>query len=458
MSPNVFIQRTRVDSAPTEVFAWHTRPGAFERLIPPWVKVTVLERTRGIQNGSRVQLRVPLGPWRFHWVLEHHGYVEGHQFRDMQIRGPFAIWVHTHRFMREENGSSLVEDRIEYKLPFGRLGRVLAEEAIYRKLARVFVYRHAVTEQDLTAHALYRSRGGAPQRILVSGSSGLIGSAVVPYLTAAGHRVTRLVRSRGGADAIEWDPAVGRIDRDSLEGFDAVVHLAGENINGFWTRNKRHRILDSRVRGTRLLAETLAGLTRPPRVIIGASAIGYYGNREGEVLSEDSPPGCGFMARVCREWEAATQPAAAAGIRVVNLRLGMVLTPAGGALGAMLPAFRLGLGGHFGDGRQTVSWIAIDDVLGIIEHALVCGKLVGPVNAVAPHTVSNADFTRALGRVLRRPTILRVPAPLLRALAGPMADEVLLTGARVKPTRLLDTGYHFRYERLMDALRHELGR
>jgi uncharacterized protein (TIGR01777 family) len=297
--------------------------------------------------------------------------------------------------------------------------------------------------------------------VLVTGSTGFVGSALVPFLSDIGHRVTRLIRaipSPGGTE-IHWDPEAGVVDIARLEGLDAVIHLAGENIAaGRWTTERKAKIRDSRVGGTRLLCDTLAGLKQPPKVLACASATGYYGDRGDELLTEESASGTGFLAGVCREWEAAANPAVQKGIRVVHLRFGMVLSGAGGALAKLLPPFRMGLGGALGTGRQYISWIALDDLLGVIAHALTTEALQGPVNAVAPNPVTNKEFTRALGRVLGRFTLFSMPAAAARLAFGEMADEVLLAGQRVQPTRLLATGYRFRYPDLEGALRHSLGR
>ena len=300
--------------------------------------------------------------------------------------------------------------------------------------------------------------------VAVTGASGLIGSALVTGLTSAGHRVVRVVRGAGAASVAgqrlaRWDPESGALEPSALAGADAVVHLAGESVaGGRWTEAKKRRIRSSRVDVTRRLAEALPRLERPPRLLVSASAVGYYGDRGSEILREDSSPGPGFLAEVCREWEAATDPAARAGIRVVRLRIGMVLSRRGGALGAMLTPFRLGAGGPVGSGVQWVSWIAIDDLVGAILHALATESLAGPVNAVAPEPVTNRELARTLGRVLRRPALLPLPAVAARLLFGQMADELLLASARVEPARLRATGFTFRHARLEDALRHELGR
>ncbi|MDH7568365.1 MAG: TIGR01777 family oxidoreductase [Armatimonadota bacterium] len=293
-------------------------------------------------------------------------------------------------------------------------------------------------------------------RVVVSGSTGLIGSALVPVLTQAGHQVVRLVRGTPGPGEVAWDPAAGIIDGQALEGVDAAVHLAGESINQPWTAAARERILQSRVSGTRLLSEALGGLARRPRVLVSMSGIGYYGDRKDEVLTEESGPGEGFLAEVCHAWEAGTRPAAEAGIRVVTLRLGVVLTPAGGMLRQVLPLFRRGLGGRLGTGRQWLSWIALDDVLGVILYALSKEELAGPFNTTSPHPVTNSEFTRTLGKALGRPTLFAAPAFALRLAFGGLAREALLASQRAIPARLQAAGYSFRYPDLDGALRHLL--
>ena len=298
-------------------------------------------------------------------------------------------------------------------------------------------------------------------KVLISGSTGLIGSALTPVLTDAGHDVVRLVRSTPKSDGSEvhWDPESGSIDTDGLEGMDAVVHLAGENIGaGRWTRDRKERILDSRVKGTRLLCESLANLTQPPKVLVSSSAIGYYGDRDEETLTEESISGFGFLAEVCVAWELATEPVAETGIRVVHLRTGIVLSLAGGALQKMLPPFKMGVGGVLGNGQQYMSWIALDDAVGAIHHALITESVHGAVNNTAPHPVTNREFTKTLGRVLSRPTLFPIPSFGLRIMfGGEMAEALFLASTRVEPSRLVETGYTFQYPELEGALRHLLG-
>ncbi len=300
-------------------------------------------------------------------------------------------------------------------------------------------------------------------KVAVTGATGLVGSALVPFLLGGGHEVVSLRRvsaNRGAdGDAPSWDPETGALSAGVLDGLDAVVHLAGENIaGGRWTVARKAGIRDSRVDGTRRLAQALAASPRPPQTLIVASAIGFYGDRGDEELDESSPLGDGFLPEVCQAWEAAAAPAREAGIRVVHLRIGIVLTAAGGALGQMLFPFRMGVGGVIGTGRQYMSWVALDDVLGGVLHALRADDLAGAINMVAPQPVTNAQFTKTLGRVLRRPTILPLPAFGARLAFGEMADALLLASTRVNPTRLQEGGFEFGFPDLEEALRHVLGR
>ena len=298
-------------------------------------------------------------------------------------------------------------------------------------------------------------------RVALTGGSGLIGGAVTAALQAEAHEVIHLVRPprRAGAGQVAWDPAAGTIDAGGLEGLDAVVHLAGEPTTAWrWTAAKKRRIHASRVDGTRLLAETLAELRRPPRVLVSYSAVGYYGDRGNEVLREDSPPGTGFLARLATDWEAAAQPAAGREIRVVHLRGAPVVAGHSAFLTRQAPAFKLGLGGPLGSGRQWWPWVALEDVVGVVRHVLARDDLRGAFNVVAPELCTNLEFARTLGRVLGRPALLPMVSPLLRVLMGEIADEMLLASQRVEPARLIASGYHFHFPMLEHALRHALGR
>ncbi|MBW7865302.1 MAG: TIGR01777 family protein [Candidatus Hydrogenedens sp.] len=299
--------------------------------------------------------------------------------------------------------------------------------------------------------------------IAVTGATGLIGSTLLPRLTEAGHKVRRLARtaSPDGADADQlsyWNPAKGVLDKDALKGVDAVIHLAGESVAARrWTAPVKARIHDSRTHGTALLAQRMADMDRPPKVFVSASAVGYYGSRGGTPLTEQNGAGEGFLARVCRDWEAAATPAAEAGVRVVHPRIGMVLDPEGGALAKMLPPFRMGLGGVIGDGRAWMSWISLPDLVEVLLALAVQDRFTGPVNATAPEPVTNQDFTKTLAAVLRRPAFLPVPAPAVRLLFGEMGGALLLSSLRVLPEKLGNAGHRFGHATLEPALRDLLG-
>ena len=295
-------------------------------------------------------------------------------------------------------------------------------------------------------------------KVLIAGASGLIGSALVPSLKSDGAEVTRLVRSTPKPGEIEWHPNQDTMDPARLEGFEAVINLAGENVaGGRWTEELKRKIHDSRVNGTHLLSEAMAKLAQRPRVFLCASATGFYGDRDDEVLDEHSDSGGGFLAGVCREWEQATEPALAAGVRVVNLRFGVIIAREGGMLAKLLTPFKMGMGGKVGSGKQIISWVAIDDAVSAIKLALNEETFRGPVNVVAPNPVTNEVFTKTLGHVLSRPTALAMPAFAARLAFGEMADEMLLTSQHVVPKRLTDAGFQYQYPELEAALRKYVG-
>ena len=294
-------------------------------------------------------------------------------------------------------------------------------------------------------------------KILITGSSGFIGAELLAYLRGRGHEVRRLVRKEAQLkeDCILWDPQHHELNPADFEGFDVVINLAGENImGGRWTPEKKRKIKESRIMGTRILCELISRLQSPPRLLISASAIGFYGNRGDKLVSEDSPPGEGFLSEVCQKWESATESLVKKGIQVVKLRIGIVLSFKGGALGKMLIPFKLGLGGKIGSGRQWMSWISMDDLMGIFLHIIGHSEIQGPVNAVTPNPVTNRAMTKVLGRILHRPTIFPIPAFIVRLIFGEMADEMFLSSTRVVPNVLLQTGYSFLYPDLKGAITH----
>jgi uncharacterized protein (TIGR01777 family) len=361
-----------------------------------------------------------------------------------------------HDFVPNESGSSFLEDRIEYELPAGAAGRLLAGSSIREDLERTFRYQHRILGEDLRLHEGFADRPRL--RVAITGASGLIGSALADLLTTGGHEVVRLSRNPSKPGEFLWNPAGGELDTGSLDGVDAVVHLAGENVAARrWTTAQMEKIWSSRIAGTRWLIDRLGKMTARPSTFLCASAIGIYGSRGEERLCEAAHPGDGFLANVGFSWEAEAMAAREIGMRAAVARFGVVLSPRGGALAKMLPVFRAGLGGRIGSGRQMMSWVSIEDAAAAILQVLMDDSLEGAVNVSAPRPVSNREFTDTLADVLRRPAVLPVPAVAARTVFGEMANEMLLASALVVPERLEDHGFAFRHPTLEPALRQLLG-
>jgi uncharacterized protein len=437
-----------LDHPLAEVFAWHTRRGAMTRLMPPWQPMTVVAETESLADGRAV-LGLPGG---LRWVAQHDPTVfdPPHRFVDeVSSQGPSSWparlvgrWRHTHEFS-EASGGTRVYDHVDTSIPAAAL-------------RSTFVYRHRQLAEDLAAH---RAAAAQPMVVAVSGASGLVGSALSAFLSTGGHRVIRLVRRPpGNALERQWNP--DRPAADLLSGVDAVVHLAGASIAGRFTDCHKAAIRDSRVEPTRRLADAAALADEGPAAFVSASAIGYYGFDRGDaLLGEESVRGDGFLADVVADWEAATAPAAEAGLRVVTVRTGIVQSARGGTLKLLRPLFAAGLGGRLGSGEQWLSWIGLDDLLDVYHRALYDTRLTGPVNAVAPAPVRNADYTRALAAVLHRPAVVPVPSLGPRLLLGEQgARELAEANQRVVPAKLETLGHRFRRSKITDALAHELGR
>ncbi len=456
-----FSSQIRIEQSSSKVFAWYEQPGAFERLAPPWQKLELVARSGGIRDGATVSLRTKIGPVWVRWDVEHRDYVQGVQFRDVQINGPFAEWEHEHRFAAADgvDHACLLTDSISYQLPFGLFGRIFGEAFARNELTRLFSYRHGITKADIESAA--RTISVRPMKFLIAGASGLVGRALIPFLQTQGHTVVRLVRRPVQvADEVFWNPAKGELSAEAMRGVDVVINLSGEGIaDARWSAARKDAILSSRVDSTRTLVQAMRQLTRNrPFVFISGSATGFYGSKGDTVLDEDSPRGTGFLSDVCEAWEHEAREAEALGVRVVRLRTGVVLTPAEGALAKMMPAFLAGVGGRLASGKMWMSWISMDDLVGVIYHAVLDRRCDGAVNAVAPGAVTNAEFTRVLARVLRRTAILPMPGLALGAIFGEMARETLLASARVTPGKLQGANYVFRHATLEGALRHVLGR
>lgn len=439
---------TVVDAPVEDVVAWHSRPGAAARLLPPWLPLRVIHEADSLESGTAV-LALPLG---VRWSATHRpaGYRPGEQFVDeltTPLLGRAIRWRHTHRFEPVSAVTTWVTDRVETRLP---------DRFVRQSLA----YRGRQLEGDFAAQARAARLGEAPMTIAVTGSTGMIGSALSALLSTRGHRVVRLVRSPPGSSATArgaedryWDPASPAADL--LDGVDAVAHLAGSPVFGRFSEAHTTAVRNSRIGPTRALAELVG--TRP---FVVASAVGIYGPTRGEeVLTESSARGDGFLADLVADWEAAADPARDSGSRVAHVRTGIVLSPRGGVLRLLRPVFSLGAGGRLGHGRQWTPWIGIDDIVDVFARALVDPALHGPVIATAPNPVRNGELTRTLARVLRRPALLPVPPFAARlALGRQLAEEFVLAGQRTRPAVLEAAGHRFRFPTLEPALRHLLGR
>lgn len=455
MTSRLTVERTTRIEAPVDaVWQWHTRPGAFERLTPPWEEARVLERTSGLENGGRVVLEVKLGPVPLRWVAVYRDVVPGSQFVDVQEEGPFSSWVHEHEMTADGAGATLMHDCITCVPPLGGAGARLSVPMLRDRLERMLRYRHATLAADLAAH-----EGVAPKRFVVAGATGMIGTALVPFLTTGGHQVTRLVRRDPGPGDVLWDPSRGTIDASVLAGADAVINLAGANVAaGRWTSARKQELIDSRVRSAGLLAQAIGRAAPHPAVLVSVSATGFYGDRGEEPLGDEAAPGAGFFPSLVQAWEGAADQAASAGVRVVHPRFGIVLSPAGGALHKLLPPFLAGVGGPVGGGRQWFGWASIDDAISLLYLAANNERVRGAFNAVAPAPARNSDLARTLGRVLERPAILPLPAAVLKLVFGEMAQATLLASTRVLPELLQEYRYRHRHGQLEAALRHVLGR
>jgi uncharacterized protein (TIGR01777 family) len=440
-----------VDAPIYEVFDWHTRPGAFTRLAPPWQPVRVVAEADSLQSG-RAELGLPGG---LRWVADHQpdSYDPPRRFVDsIGTKGLASLpvrlavrWRHTHDFEELDGERTRVTDRVATPVPA-------------RALRAMFRYRHRQLADDIGVHRHAAAQGLAPATVAVTGSSGLVGSQLTAFLSTGGHRVIRLVRHAATkSDERQWNP--DDPDPGLLAGVDAVIHLAGASIAGRFTEEHRSAIRASRIGPTRRLAELIAKSADGPKVLISASAVGYYGYDRGEeTLTEDSERGDGFLADVVAEWENATAPAEQAGVRVVRVRTGIVQSPGGGTLRLLRPLFAAGLGGRVGNGQQWLSWIGIDDLVDVYHRGLWDADLSGPVNAVAAEPVRNVDYTRTLAHVLRRPALLPVPPLGPRLLLGEQgARELACASQRVLPARLQQADHRFRRPDLEQTLRHLLG-
>ena len=470
---DIFSKTSDFNTTVGELFAWHEREGALERLIPPWDPLFVVYRKGGIAPGGSALLKITAGPVPVYWHAEHTELLKNHMFRDVQVKGPFAKWVHTHSFApvktpfekpgNEDNAAvSRMTDQIEYALPAPPFGKLALGGFVSDKLRRTFIHRHETLAWDLSLHRDIAK--GEKLKIVISGGSGVLGNVLVAFLTTGGHEVIRLVRrepseNSGPGKEAYWNPYKKEIDQEAVKGADAFIHLSGDHIGeGRWTAEKKKRIIDSRTLTTSFIAEVAANAEPRPRVFITASAIGYYGNRCEENMTEACVAGEDFISNVCTLWEDSACAALAGGVRTATMRIGIALTPKGGALERLLGAFQAGLGGVIGSGNQVMSWIGIDDVVGAIYKTIFDDNLMGPINTVAPNPVTNREMTRALSQTLNRPAPFTIPEWAIKLAFGEMGVETVLSSTSVFPEKLIKAGYRFRHPHIGGALAYLLGR
>ena len=445
-------ERTVTIEAPAEIaYHWHEMPGAFERMIPPWVRARIGKNDPAIADGSKTCIEIRLlEVWR-KWVVAHENVVAGSQFTDRQIFGPFKKWRHCHYFKDTSDGQCELIDRVEFELPIGGIGSSYAK----KELERVFAYRHEVAKRDIERFAARASR----PVFGVTGSTGFIGKKLSDYLRSQGCKVIGITRHPRSDQDIAWNPERGELDAERLEGIDVLVNLAGANVaSGKWTEARKRKLRDSRIESLVTLKSAIGGMRRRPYLLISASGIGFYGKNRESLTGEEAVAGKGFLAELCVEWEAAAKEIRPLLDRVVIARTGLVLGASGGALRKMLPAFSFGFGGRLGSGRQWMSWIGIEDWIRAIDFISDSPDAEGVFNMCVEDSVENTEFTKTLGKILKRPAIFPVPEFLLKLAFGEMTEEMLLSSSRAIPERLVDCGFEFAHPDLEQSLRFSLGK
>ncbi|MEC9491517.1 TIGR01777 family oxidoreductase [Flexistipes sp.] len=451
---NTFKKELVVDYEVEKLFGYHERPGVLRRLTPPWVNAEVLREPDNLYAGSSAVIRLKKFGIKLNWEASHTEYDKNKFFKDAQIKGPFRFWQHSHYFKNISAGSSKLTDFVEYELPLSALLDIAAGRSVRKELGRMFCYRHSVIKNDLSVIEKY----DVPEKkILISGSGGVIGRELTTLLKMMGHKVYKLIRKKSSrADEIVYEPYSGYIS-DSLEGFDIVIHLAGDPIGkGRWTDNKKKAIRESRINTTRFLVERIKQLETPPEVFFSASAIGYYGDKGETVVDEECEKGANFISDLCWDWEKEALKLKDT-CRIVTGRFGVVLTLKGGALKEYYNFYRFGLGFKIGRGEQWVSWISLDDALYSVLECIFNKKIQGAVNIVSDLPVKQKDFAETLANFMKRPVILKLPPSFVCGLFGQKGKEILLEGCRVTPSKLKEQKFTFFYNDLSSALLHLMG-
>jgi uncharacterized protein (TIGR01777 family) len=458
-----FVHQADHEASKKEIWNWYNSKGAFRRIMPEWEGIIPMN-AGVLENGDETVFKVSLGPIKKKWVAKHHSVIPGEQFADRMMRGPFGAWNHVHRFESVSDNVTTIYDDVEYKLPVHFLTGWSAGITVLPRMRQMFKYRSTRVTNDIKQ---IQATSELPrQRVLVSGSTGMIGLQLCAFLETAGHEVHRLMRVEtklppdvNSEKVIRWNDRTGEVIEGDMNGFDAVIHLAGAGIGDKrWSKKRKQFIRDSRVIPTENLSKVLANLDNPPKSLLCGSAIGFYGNRGTEDLDESSTAGDDYLADVCGQWETASNEAKTAGIRVSHLRSGIVVSPLGGALSKLLLPAKMGAGGPVGGGRQMQSWISLDDEVYAIHHLMMNESSEGAYNLTAPNPVSQKQFARVLGRVLRRPGFMPLPGFMIRIMFGEMGQKLVLEGQNALPKRLQESGFEFTYSDLEACLRNCLGR
>tara|TARA_B110000438_G_scaffold220841_1_gene214012 strand:+ start:9256 stop:10647 length:1392 start_codon:yes stop_codon:yes gene_type:complete len=457
-----FTHKKQYEASKQELWNWYNSPGAFRRIMPEWEGIKPVQ-VGSLKDGEETIFKVSIGPIKRKWIARHHSVVENETFSDRMMKGPFGKWNHQHSFVGSGNNTE-IQDTIDWKLPLHILTGWTAAITVIPRMNQMFRYRSEKVANDLTQ--INKTRDLPRQRVLVSGSTGMIGLQLCAFLEAAGHEVHRLLRidSKLPADinsenVIRWNDKTGDVIKGDMNGFDSVIHLAGAGIGDKrWSPKRKDIIRNSRVIPTTNLSKILAGLDQPPKAFLSGSAIGYYGDQGTTLVDESSSKGDGFLSNICSEWEQASSVAEEAGIRVSHLRSGIVISPLGGALAKLLLPTKMGGGGPVGGGRQIQSWISLDDEIYAIHHLMMQDTSQGAYNLTSPNSVSQKVFAKKLGRVLRRPAFMPLPKFALQLMFGEMGKVLIIEGQDVKPTRLQESGFVFTYSDLENCLRNCLGR
>lgn len=448
-----------------ELYDWHMAPDAFHLLMPAWQKGTIYYDTPDLREGTKAEIRIKDGFIPIHLSAEHSRFIPGVQFEDRLTKSPFRYWKHTHRFEDIHKGESMLMDQIEYKLPLSSLSHRFVHSRIDRELRHMFRYRHAITYRELELRKRWQNfpRYQKLKSVVISGASGMVGTKLQQVLRHMGYEVIALHRSNSRFANPEhyWDPYKDIFPVKTLNALDswAWIHLSGENIaSGRWSDDKKKRIRDSRVLSTEKIGDCIKHLESKPSTFLSSSGIGIYGADVHSLKTEEDAAGSGFLAEVCQEWEAASQKISIAETRSCQMRLGVVLDPHEGALGKVLPLFKLGLGGKIGDGQQWMSWISLQEVVNGFREALFNDNLEGPINLCHPNTCQSLDYSKALANVLRKPHLVPAPQSALKLAFGEMAHETILASNRATPQKLEKAGFPFHFQNIRDTVAHILGR